>query len=153
MKMVRILATRPPAGRRSSGDGRRCRVGVGLRRKEAPLASGCVGWGWLELVDDLVLCRVGLGLLHLRQQLQRLLLLLCGVVAQEVGCCGQDGGSTSSCHQVEANSKGDIHLGTMVLLMLLLLSQDELRSPVGKANDGSTLQDWKTEGQYRKLVK
>lgn len=103
------------------------------------VALGCVGWGWLELVDDLIFCWVGLILLHLRQQLQCLFLFLGGVVAQEIGCCGQDGGSTSSCHQVEANSKGDINLGTMVLLMLLLLGQDKFRSPVRKADDGGTL--------------
>lgn len=33
----------------------------------------------------------------------------------------------------------------MVLLMLLLLGQDEFRSPVRKADDGGTLQDWGTE--------
>lgn len=113
--------------------------------EESPLASGRVGWGRLELVDDLVLSGVGLGLLHLGEQLESLLLLLRGVVAQEVGCGGQDGGSTSSRHQVEANGKRDVHLGPMVLLMLLLLRQDELRSPVGKADDGGTLQDWGTE--------
>lgn len=105
-------------------------------------ALGCIGRGRLELVDDLVLCRVGLVLLHLREQLQRLLLLLRGVVAQEVGCRGQDGGPASASHQVEANSKGDVNLGPVVLLMLLLLGQDEFGSPVGEADGCGTLQDW-----------
>lgn len=58
VKMVRILPGRPPGKRSSSGLGRPCSVGEGL-----PL--GCVGWGRLELVDDLILCWVGLILLHL----------------------------------------------------------------------------------------
>jgi hypothetical protein len=40
----------------------------------------------------------------------------------------------------------------MVLLMLLLLGQDEFRSPVRKADDSGTLQDWGTEGQHRREI-
>lgn len=108
---------------------------------------GCVGGGWLELVDDFILGGVGLILFHLREQLQGLLLLLCGVVAQEIGCCGQDGRPASACHQVEANGEGDVHLGSVILLMLLLQGQDKFRSPVREANDGSALQDWRQNGQ------
>lgn len=137
-----------PAGKRStSGWGRRCRVGRAAQDQSPRRALGCIGRGRLELVDDLVLCRVGLVLLHLREQLQRLLLLLCGVVAQEIGRCGQDGGPASASHQVEANSKGDVNLGPVVLLMLLLLGQDEFGSPVREANDCGTLQDWGDKGK------
>lgn len=63
----------------------------GTAAEESPwLALGCVGRGRLELVDDLILCWVGLVLLHLGEQLQGLLLLLRRVVAQKVGCRGQD---------------------------------------------------------------
>lgn len=88
VKMVRILPAMPVGGRRSSGCGRSRGVGAGGRKPG--LALGRVGWGRLELVDDLIFRGVGLGLLHLREQLQGLLLLLCGVMAQEVGCRGQD---------------------------------------------------------------
>lgn len=86
VKMLRILPVRPAGGRHSSVGGAAEWEQVGRPR----LALGCVGRGRLELVDDLIFRGVGLGLLHLRQQLQRLLLLLCRVVAQEIGCCGQD---------------------------------------------------------------
>lgn len=86
VKMLRILPARPAGVRHSSVGGAAKWEQVGRPR----LALGCVGRGRLELVDDLIFRGVGLGLLHLRQQLQCLLLLLCRVVAQEVGCCGQD---------------------------------------------------------------
>lgn len=90
-KMVRILPVRPAGEWSSSGRERSCRVGGGATEEESPrLALGGVGRGWLELVDDLIFRGVGLVLLHLGEQLQSLLLLLCGVVAQEVGCRGQD---------------------------------------------------------------
>lgn len=88
MKMLRILPVRPPGGRQPLGVGGATEWEQGGRKPR--LALGCVGRGWLELVDDLIFRGVRLGLLHLRQQLQRLLLLFCRVVAQEVGCCGQD---------------------------------------------------------------
>ena len=136
-----------PAGERStSGRGGAVEWG-GQPRTKAHGALRCVGRGRLELVDDFVLCRVGLVLLHLRELLQRLLLLLRGVVAQEVGRCGQDGGPASASHQVEADSKGDVHLGPVVLLMLLLLGQDEFRSPVREADDCGTLQDCGDRGK------
>lgn len=90
VEMVRILPVRPAGTGAPLGMGG-ARVGGGTATEESFwLALGSVGWGRLELVDDLILRRVGLILLHLREQLQRLLLFLCRVVAQEVGCCGQD---------------------------------------------------------------
>lgn len=88
VEMVRILPVTPAGGRHPSGCGRSCGVGAGGRKPG--LTLGRVGRGWLELVDDLIFRGVGLGLLHLGEQLQGLLLLLRGVVAQEVGCRGQD---------------------------------------------------------------
>lgn len=89
--MVRILPVRPAGDRSSLGGQEEPQRGRGMALEEhLRLALRSVGWGRLELIDDLVLCGVRLILLHLREQLQRLLLFLCRVVAQEVGCRGQD---------------------------------------------------------------
>lgn len=99
-----------------------------------------VGGRWLELVADVIVSRKGLtGVLHLWQQLQCLLLLLTGVVTQQVGSCGQDGGSPCSSNQVEANGKSDVDQGTMELLVLLLQREDEFRGPVTETNYCGTL--------------
>ena len=89
--------------------------------------SRCVCGRRLELVGNVIIGRIRLAaLLHLRQQLQGLLLLLGGVMPQEVGRCGQDGGSAGACHQVEADGEGDVDKGAVILLVLLLKRQDEL---------------------------
>lgn len=93
------------------------------------------------MVDDFVLGRVRFVLLHLGQQLQRLLLFLGGVMAQEVGGRGEDGRPPGPRHQVEADGEGDVNLGAVVLFVLLLLGQDQLRGPVAEADDGGALQD------------
>lgn len=87
-------------------------------------------WGvrrrWLELVDHFILRWVRFILLHLREELQGLLFFFGGVVAQQVGSCGQDGGPACPCHQVKADSKCNVDLRAVVLFVLLLLREDQL---------------------------
>jgi len=116
-------------------------LGVGGSHGRVPVPSRGVRRRRLELVDDFVLGRVRFVLLHLGQELQGLLLFLGGVVTQQVGGGGEDGGSPGAGHQVEADSEGDVDLGTVVFFVLLLLGEDQLRGPVAEPDDGGTLQD------------
>lgn len=81
----------------------------------------CVGGRRLELIGNVIVGGESLAaVLHLGQQLQRLLLLLGGVVAQQVGGCGQDRGSAGTRHQVEADGERDVYERAVVLFVLLL---------------------------------
>lgn len=100
----------------------------------------CVGGRRLELIGNVIVSGESLAaVLHLGQQLQRLLLLLGGVVAQQVGGRGQDRGSAGARHQVEADGERDVYEGAVVLFVLLLQWQDELGGPVAEADDCGTL--------------
>lgn len=98
-----------------------------LREREAGVYKAdlavlrCVGRRRLELIGNVIVGRERFAtVLHLGQQLQCLLLLLGGVVAQQVGGRGQDRGSTGTCHQVEADGERDVYERAMVLFVLLL---------------------------------
>lgn len=118
------------------------KFGGGRKRQLRPgAASGGVRRRRLELIDHFVLGWVRFVLLHLRQELQGLLLFLGGVVTQQVGSGGEDGGSPGARHQVEADGEGDVDLGPVVLFVLLLLGEDQLRGPVAESDDRGTLQD------------
>jgi hypothetical protein len=82
MKVVLVVR---PAGEKTSAECEKsCDSGEGAVKEEslAGIRVCVCGGGWLELVDDLILCRVGLIFLHLRQQLQGLLYFLCRAVAR-----------------------------------------------------------------------
>lgn len=73
-------------------------------------ALRCVGGRRLKLIGNVIISRESFtAILHLGQQLQRLLLLFGGVVAQEVGSSGQNRGSTGTRHQVEADGERDVY--------------------------------------------
>lgn len=102
-----------------------------------------VGGRRLELIGNVIISREGLAaVLHLREQLQGLLLLLGGVVAQQVGGGGEDRRAAGPGHEVEADGKRHVYERAVVLFMLLLQGQDEFRGPVTEADDGGTLEHW-----------
>lgn len=109
--------------------------------KASLAALGRVGRRRLKLIGNVIVGRKSFAaVLHLREQLQSLLLLLGGVVAQEVRGRGEDGGSAGPRYQVEADGEGDVYEGAVVLFVLLLQRQDELRGPVAEAYDCGALQ-------------
>lgn len=84
-------------------------------------ALGRVCRWWLKLVGNVIVSRKSFtAVLHLREQLQGLLLLLSGVVAQEVCGCREDGGSACARHQVKTDGESDVYERAVVLFMLLL---------------------------------
>lgn len=86
-------------------------------REKAQAGSRVGRAGRLELVDDLVFR--GVGLLHLRQQLQGLLLLLCTTVAwrRRLAAVARIEAPPAPATRWKLTAKVTLHLRTMVLLI------------------------------------